>query len=314
MGGIGALSSLARQLPADLPAAVFIVQHTSAESPGLLATILSRNGPLPAVMAEDGMSIERGRIYIAPPNRHMLVTPEGIRVTFGPRENRARPAIDPLFRTAAVNFRSRVVGVILTGLLGDGAAGLFAIERCGGFPLVQSLDDAEYPDMPRRALDSVKTAKTFALSELGQLLRRHCGEKAPEPPPVPEALLTETRLTERSMVTEDWGAVPGKPTSFTCPECKGAIHEIREEGLTRFRCRVGHAYSTSDLLADKTKAVEDSLWMALQTLEERAQMLEMLAADDRQRGREHGAGSYVERAREIRAHADRLRELLMSTV
>ena len=142
MGGIEALSALAGQLPEVLPAAVFIVQHTSAESPGLLGDILSQRGPLPAVMAEEGMAIERGRIYVAPPNRHMLATADGIRVTFGPRENRSRPAIDPLFRTAAVNYRSRVIGVVLTGLLGDGAAGLLAVHRCGGLALVQAPDDA----------------------------------------------------------------------------------------------------------------------------------------------------------------------------
>ena len=311
MGGIEALSSLARQLPADLPAAVLVVQHTSPESPGLLGTILSRQGPLPAVIAEDGMPIERGNIYIAPPNRHLLATATGVHVTFGPRENRSRPAIDPLFRTAAVNYRSRVIGVVLTGMLGDGAAGLLAVQRCGGLPLVQAPDDAAYADMPLHALASVKGAEKFVMDDLGELLVRRCAEPAPEPPPIPEALLVEARLTERSMITEDWGAVPSQPTSFTCPECRGAIHEVRDEGLTRFRCRVGHAYSSHDLLGDKAKAIEESLWVALQTLEERAQMLELLAGDDNRRGWHRGAGTYVERARETRAHADRLRELLL---
>lgn len=311
MGGIGALSSMAAQLPADLPAAVLVVQHTSPDSPGLLGVILSQRGPLPAVVAEDGMPIERGRIYIAPANRHMLATADGIRVTFGPRENRSRPAIDPLFRTAAVNFRSRVIGVVLTGLLGDGAAGLLAVQRCGGIPMVQAPYDAEFADMPRRALDLVEAAQKFTLADLGAALVRHCGEPAPEPPEVPEALLIETRLTERDMGTEDWGKVPSRATSFTCPECKGAIHEIREDGLTRYRCRVGHAYSTHDLLGDKAKSVEESLWVALQTLEERAQMLESMAADDRQRGWHRGAGGYADRAKETRVHADRLRELLL---
>ena len=311
MGGVEALSSMASQLPADLPAAVLVVQHTSSDSPGLLGQILSNHGPLSAVMAEDGMPIECGRIYVAPPNRHMLATADGIRITFGPRENRSRPAIDPLFRTAAVNFRSRVIGVVLTGLLGDGAAGLLAVHRCGGIAMVQSPYDAEYADMPRRALDLVESAQKFSLADLGASLVRHCGEPAPEPPDVPEALLIETRLTERDMGMEDWGKVPSTPTSFTCPECKGAIHEIREEGLTRYRCRVGHAYSGYDLLGDKAKSVEESLWVALQTLEERAQMLESMATDDRQRGWTRGAGSYEDRARETRIHAERLRALLL---
>jgi two-component system chemotaxis response regulator CheB len=262
-------------------------------------------------MAEDGMAIERGRIYVAPPNRHLLAGADGLRVTFGPRENRSRPAIDPLFRTAAVNYRSRVIGVVLTGLLGDGAAGLLAVQRCGGLPLVQAPDDAAHPDMPLRALGVVKDAQTFLMGDLGALLVRHCREPAPQPPPVPESLAMESRMAEQPMSYEDWGGVGGRPTNFTCPECKGPIHEIREEGLTRFRCRVGHAYSSFDLLGDKAKAVEDALWMALQTLEERAEMLELMAADDRQQGWHRGAGSFGDRARETRAHADRLRELLL---
>lgn len=311
MGGIEALSSLARQLPEKLPAAVLVVQHVSPESPGVLAEILSLKGAMPAVMAEDGMALDTGRIYVAPPNRHLLATASGIRVSFGPRENRSRPAIDPLFRTAAVNFRSRVIGVVLTGLLGDGAAGLLAVHRCGGMALVQAPDDAAYPDMPLRALDLVKDARKFVMNDLGGLLVRHCGEPAPAPPQIPEGLAIETKLTEQSMAMENWGLVPSQPTNFTCPECKGAIHEIREEGLTRFRCRVGHAYSSHDMLGDKAKAVEESLWMALQSLEERTQMLELLASDDRQHGRLRGAGTYSERAKETRLHADRLRNLIM---
>jgi two-component system chemotaxis response regulator CheB len=312
MGGIQALTSLAGQLPADLQAVVLVVQHSSPDSPGLLGTILSNHGPLPAVMAEDGMPMDRGRIYVAPPNRHLLASASGIRVTYGPRENRSRPAIDALFRTAAVNYRSRVIGVVLTGLLGDGAAGLLAVQCCGGLPLVQAPDDAAHADMPLRALDVVKNAETFVMRDLGALLVRRCREPAPDAPPVPESLALESRLSEQPMGYQDWGAVAGQPTSFTCPECKGPIHEIREEGLTRFRCRVGHAYSTYDLLGDKARAVEESLWVALQTLEERAEMLELMAADDAQRAWHRGVGTFADRARETRAHADRLRELLLT--
>lgn len=148
MGGIEALSSLVRQLPADLPASVVVVQHSSEESPGLLSEILARAGALPAVTAEDRMALEHGRIYVAPPDHHLLLTEDGLRVVFGPRENRVRPAIDPLFRTAAVNYRSRVIGVILTGLLGDGASGLLAVRRCGGTAVVQAPDDAATPRCP----------------------------------------------------------------------------------------------------------------------------------------------------------------------
>ncbi|HEX6615926.1 MAG TPA: chemotaxis protein CheB [Gemmatimonadales bacterium] len=313
MGGIEALSNLANKLPADLPAAVLVVQHIAETSPALLSAILDRKGPLPAVTAEDRMPLERGRIYVAPPGRHMLVGKGGtIRVVFGPRENRARPAIDPLFRTAAVHCRSQVIGVILTGLLSDGAAGLYAVARCGGVAIVQAPDDAPSPEMPRRALERVPEAVTPTLAELAPLLGRLAREPAPPPPEIPETLETEVRLTERAMRNDDWFKVPGRPTNFTCPECMGAIQELDESGQRRYRCRVGHAYSAEDLLGEKGSAVEDTLWVALQTLEERAEMLASMARDDRVRGRSHSAAGYEERARETATHAERLRELLRS--
>jgi two-component system chemotaxis response regulator CheB len=310
MGGIEALSSLVRQLPADLPASVLIVQHTWPESPGYLAQIISRNAALPAVTAANGMRAERGRIYVAPPNRHLLLTADGICVTFGPRENRSRPAIDPLFRTAAVNFGSRVIGVVLTGLLGDGVAGLLGIQRCGGVCVVQAPSDAAHPEMPTRALAAVPNAHQVAIDQIGSLLTRLSREEAPPSPPVPNALRLEAQLTERAMETEDWNQIPGTPTRFTCPECRGAIQETREEGLVRFRCRVGHAYSGEDLVSEKAKAVEDVLWVALQTLEERAQMLEAMADGARVRGPSQPTGGYADRAREARRQAERLRAVL----
>jgi two-component system, chemotaxis family, protein-glutamate methylesterase/glutaminase len=310
LGGIEALSTLVGGLSADLPAALLVVQHTADNSPALLAEILANRGPLPAVTAETGMEPRRGCIHVAPPDRHLLLAADGMRVVFGPRENRSRPAIDPLFRTAAVNYRSRVVAVILTGLLGDGAAGLLAVERCGGMPLVQDPGDAAYPEMPRAALATVAGARQVTISELGPLLSRLTREPAPEPPPVPDALQIEARLTERAMRTEDWNQVPGRSTNFTCPDCRGAIREVEEEGMRRYRCRVGHAFSTEAMVAARDDSVEEALWVALQTLQERAQMLEAMVRDDRGRGWERSAASMEERAREARAHADRLREFV----
>jgi two-component system chemotaxis response regulator CheB len=312
MGGIQALSSLVRQLPRDLPASLLVVQHTSPESPGLLAELLNGLGGMPVAMAEDGMELERGRMVVAPPDRHLLLGENGVRVLFGPRENRSRPSIDPLFRTAAVHHRSRVVGLVLTGLLGDGAAGLLAVRRCGGVPLVQAPDDADYPDMPLRALAAVPDATVAPLDGMGALLVRLVAEQAPEPPPVPDMVRLEARLTERGMDTPDWNQLPGTPTRYTCPECSGAIQQIQDVGPRRYRCRVGHAYTSLDLLKAKDASLEDSLWLALQTLEERASMLEGLAEDDRGRGMERVAATFDRRAAETRVHAGRLRDLLDS--
>ena len=310
MGGIEALTTLASTLPADLPASVLVVQHTSEHSPGMLGEILGRAGPLAAGMAEDGQHLEHGRIYVAPPGRHLLLTEAGVRVVLGPRENRARPAVDPLFRTAAVHARNRVVGVVLTGLLSDGAAGLLAVRRCGGAAVVQAPDDAAYPEMPRRALSAVPDAHQVPLSGLGALLGRLVSEPAPPPPPVPEMLRVEARLTERAMHNDDWQKITSHATDFTCPECSGALREIDDEPIRRYRCRVGHAYSADDMIAAKGHRVEEALWIALQTLQERTQMLETLAEEDRRRGWERNASGYEERARETRGAADRLRELM----
>ena len=312
MGGVQALVALVSQLPADLPAAVLVVQHTSTQSPGLLGEILDHRGPLRALSAEDQMPLEQGRIYVAPPDRHLLVTAAGLRVVYGPRENRSRPAIDPLFRTAAVHCRSRVIGVVLTGLLGDGTAGLLAVARCGGTAIVQSPDDAAYPEMPLRALAAVPSAIQVPLAELAPTLARLVGEQAPEPPEVPKTLRIEVRLTERAMASDEWREIPSRATDFTCPECNGAIREIEGEPLRRFRCRVGHAYSGDDFVAAKATGVEDALWLALQTLQEQSMVLETLAAEDRRRGWMRNAAGYEERAAEMRGAADRLRELVGS--
>jgi two-component system, chemotaxis family, protein-glutamate methylesterase/glutaminase len=312
MGGVEALSSLAGSLPADLAACVLVVQHTAEQSPGLMGEILARAGPLPARLAEDGEMPMNGRIYVAPPDHHLLLTAAGLRIAFGPRENRARPAIDPLFRTAAVNFRSRVIGVVLTGLQGDGAAGLLAVEQCGGAAVVQSPEDAAHPEMPRRALAAVPTALQAGLAEMGPLLARLAREPAPPQTAVPEPLMIEARLTERAMKTDDWRAVPSRTTDFTCPECAGALREIDDERVLRYRCRVGHAYSADDLVAAKGIGVEEALWIAMQTLEERTQLLQTMAEEDRRRGWDRFASGYDSRAGETRAAADRLRALLGS--
>jgi two-component system, chemotaxis family, protein-glutamate methylesterase/glutaminase len=302
MGGPGALVALVRGLPSDLPAAVLVVQHQAAESPGALGRILGRAGALPAAMARDGEPLEPGRISVAPPDRHLVLGERGIRVVYGPRENRSRPAIDVLFRSAAVHCRSRVIGVILSGMLDDGAAGLLAIRRCGGVAVVQAPSDSEHAEMPSRALEAVPDAEQVALADMAAHLARRASEAAPEPPPVPDMLRTEARLTEGAMAALDEWSVPGQATDLTCPECRGPLWEMRAGDPPRYRCRVGHAYSRDALVRAKDDSAEEALWVALQTLEERARMLERLARGD--------GGSFAARAEETRRHAQGLRALL----
>ena len=300
---IEALSQLAATLPEDLAAAVLVVQHTSAESPGTLHQILEARGRLPAVQAEDGMKAQRGRIHVAAPDRHLLIVDDTLRVVRGPRENRSRPAIDPLFRTAAVSGRSRVVGVILTGLMGDGASGLHAVQRCGGLTAVQS--DAAFPDMPRQAAEAVDVDHCAPLAELGPLLGRLAGTPAPHAPPVPDDIALEARLTHRAMSDGHWQDLAGRATMYTCPECGGTLKQLDDDRVCRYRCHTGHAFSEQALLDGQEHAAEEALWAALRMMEERVAMLERM-------GRHEPAGGrgYAARADEVREHAGAIRRLL----
>lgn len=309
-GGVEALPRLIAGLPLDFQASVLIVQHLSEESPGVLASLLARHTSLPVTTADDGMPLAPNRIYVAPPARHMLVTRGAVSVVFGPRENRSRPAVDALFRTAAVHYGSRVIGVILTGMLGDGASGLSAVERCGGVAIVQSPDDARFPEMPRRALDRVPSALSLPLDEIPRRLDQLTREPAGPSPDVPDSLRLEVTLTERGLPEADWNVVPGAPSRFTCPECSGALQCVDEGEVRRYRCRVGHAFSAADLVTEKTAALENSLWVALQTLEERAEMLREMESSDRLRGRDSTASGFARRADEASRHAALIRETL----
>ena len=321
LGGLDALAALVGGLPADLPAAVFVVQHTAAASPGLLSEILDTRGPLPARLALDGEPVVPGRITVAPPDRHLLVTPGAVRLSDGVRENRARPAVDPLFRSAAVAYRSRVVGVVLTGALDDGAAGLVAVARCGGLAVVQDPADAVYSDMPRHALAAVPDARRAPAAELGPLIGQLVREPAPPPPPVPGHLAAEDRLTRRGLAPlphDDMDEMDtldglGDRVPLSCPDCGGALWHLHDPEPPRYRCHVGHAYTARSLVAGQAQATEQALVVALRTLEERARMLRRMADDDRQRGRGGLGGDYRDRADEVEAHADHLRRVLAET-
>lgn len=319
MGGIEALSILLSQLPADLNAAVAIVQHTSPMRESRLAGVLGRTTPLPVHEAVDGEALIEGRVYVARPDCHMIVLDGKLRIGHGPRENGSRPAIDPLFRTAAVARRNAVIGIILTGMLDDGATGLRAIKRCGGLTIVQDPADAAYPDMPNRALELSRPDHVVRLENMGLVLEKFVKEGPADPaPPIPKEILVEVQLTERAMGIldpsgnahniEDTESV-GELVPFTCPECGGAMWEIPQE--ERFRCHVGHAFTVASLLAEQDRSIEQALWAAVRTLEERYKALDVLASQQERLNRHALANTYSSRAEESRAHARRIRELLL---
>jgi two-component system chemotaxis response regulator CheB len=315
-GGVEALSQLAACLPADLPAAIFVVLHVPAHSPSLLPTILNRTGPLPASHASDNEAIRKGRIYVAPPDQHLLLDDGCIRLKRGPRENGHRPAVDPMFRTAARSYGPRVVGVVLSGTLDDGTAGLAAIKQSGGLAVVQDPAEALYAGMPRSALEVVPVDHSLPLAQIAGLINRLAREPFPEPAgddPAPERIETEGQIAAFDMdAIEDDDNRPGEPSVFACPDCGGTLWELHDGDLTRFRCRVGHAWSANGLLAEQSEGIETALWTALRALEERAALCRRIAERMHERGLIASAERFAAQEANSRRRADVLRQVLIT--
>lgn len=263
-GGVETLSELVNTFPPDLPAAVFVVLHLPAGSYSALPQILNRKGPLPARHPTNGEKIVSGQIYVAPPDNHLLIRDDHIRLSRGPRENSARPAIDPLFRSAARWHGPHTIGVVLSGVLDDGTAGLQSIKARSGVAVVQDPETALYNGMPRSAVENVMVDYVMPVSEMGDLLVRLSKEIVQEgEKPVNEEMEIETDVVEMDEDALQDPTRPGTPSVFACPDCGGVLWEIEEGDLFRFRCRVGHAFSSDTLLFAQNEALEEALWTAL---------------------------------------------------
>ncbi|MCA1597774.1 MAG: chemotaxis protein CheB [Chloroflexi bacterium] len=307
LGGVEALVTLVRGLPPALPAAVFVALH-SRDHPSLLPQILRRSGALPVSAAQDGAPIHAGHIYVAPAGHHLLLSRDHMHVVQGPRENGFRPAIDPLFRSAARTCRARVIGVILTGLLDDGTAGLLAVKRYGGVAIVQDPEEALAPQMPRSALAYVAIDHIVRLAALGPLIAALAAEKG-------EEIAMRTDDAPDLPVAED-GAVAivgedaGTPTPFSCPECTGVLSEVREGTLLRFRCQIGHRYSPLSLAVSQRDALDQALAAALTAINERGLALRRLAEDADARGDGLAARRFAAQARAAEEHRAQMRVVL----
>ncbi|HSV16332.1 MAG TPA: chemotaxis protein CheB [Tepidisphaeraceae bacterium] len=272
IGGMQAFQRICAALPADLPAAVFIVWHTALHSPGILPDVLNRSARLPVAFARDGEAIEHGRVYVAPPDHHMLLWRDVVQLNRGPRQNRFRPAVDPLFHSAADAFGPRVVGVIMTGGLDDGTAGLMHVKRERGVAVVQDPLDADEPGMPRSALEMVDADFVLPIAQIPEVLVRLATEQ-PQPP-----IRLEEAKAQMYNSDKDIGqglrpeGVTGPPAEVTCPDCSGALWRETEDGVVKYRCHVGHSFTEQGLLAAKNEEVELALWTALRVLKENATM------------------------------------------
>ncbi len=307
-GGVGALVKLVQALPADIPAAFFVVLHIPPESPSMLPEILSRSGKLPATHPEDSTPIEHGHIYIAPPDHHLILEKGYIRIIRGPKENRHRPAIDVLFRSAAATYGPRAVGVVLTGALDDGTAGLLAIKRCGGTAVVQDPTDAAYPDMPRSAIANVAVDYIMPLATIGReiinLVHTEVDETMEHP--VPKDIQNEVAQAKMVLSHQKDDVRVGTPSQYSCPECGGVLWEIHDGKLLRFRCRVGHAFTVDSMMAEQSDAIEEAMWTALKVLEEQASISRKMAEQARQNGRTWMAQRFEERQHEAEKRVDLL--------
>ncbi|HEU4328934.1 MAG TPA: chemotaxis protein CheB [Roseiflexaceae bacterium] len=312
-GGIEALQRLTQGLPADLPAAVLVVLHTHPTSPGYLPQILSRSGPLPCEHAADGEPLLPGRILVAPPDHHLLIEGEHVRLTRGPKENRSRPAVDPLFRSAAFFYGPRVIGVVLSGMLDDGTAGLWTVKDRSGLAVVQSLQDAQFSSMPESALRHVAVDYQLPSAELGPLLARLARETVPEAhlPPVPSSLEIETRIAMEDSALDRGIFNLGDLSPFTCPECHGVMVQLREGGLLRFRCHTGHAFSASSLLAELTASIEESLWSTMRGMEESGMLMQHMARHLGEQGDTATAARFDAKAKQAHSRAQLMKRLAM---
>ena len=307
-GGIEALRVLTSALPADLSASLFIVVHTSPEAPGMLADIFNHSGRLPATYATDFERIEKGRIYVAPPDHHLLIEPNRVRVTRGPKENRFRPAVDPLFRSAAQTYGPRVVGVILTGYMDDGTAGLWTVKKLGGTAIVQDPTNALVPFMPQNAVTHVKVDYCLPLEEIAPLLVRLTTEAAEGVYEVPKEVEIEVNIAKEQKALDAGVLQLGEPSSYACPECHGVLLQMKEGTLFRFRCHTGHAYSVESLLADITEKMDDALWNSIRAFEEGELFMRHMAEHLDHGKNSPSAESFLKRADDAKRRADLMRQ------
>lgn len=310
-GGLGALKNLISQIPKDFHLPILVVLHISPDATGnVILDELNKLGTLKCQHAKSGNSLKSGHLYLAQSDHHLLIGEnQKLLVTKGAHENRWRPAIDPLFRSAAVAFGAGVIGIILTGYLDDGTAGMKAIHRCGGICIVQDPEDAEYPDMPRNALNNVKVDHCIPLPEMGALIEKIASLEVKDRKTVPEDILVEAKIAER--VLSDLPSVNklGDQVPFNCPGCGGVLWQIGKDKDLRFRCHTGHSYTAAYLLAEQTSKIEETMWTALRMFEERKNLLTEIA-----RGKSGvSSQSALERAEMSQVHIDRIRAILQSS-
>ena len=306
-GGVEALRYLAKWFHPQFPASVLVTIHVPSNFRSVLDKLLSRAGPLPAQFATDGDVLEKGRIYIAPPNRHLIVDGHRLALGEGARENNARPAIDPMLRSAAVCCGPRTIGVVLTGTLGDGASGLWAVQRAGGISVVQDPKDAEFPEMPLTALNRIQPDHVVQLTDMPALLNGLVHQQTGAVKLVPRSLKFEVDIARGGHCTMDEMDGIGRRSVLACPDCGGVLWEIDEGELSRFRCHVGHAYTAEMMSLALDENLGRALASAQRVLEERLALAGKLNTEALHAGRTLLAKTWAERVHEFEREMDIIR-------
>ncbi|MBZ9936974.1 chemotaxis protein CheB [Mesorhizobium sp. BR1-1-16] len=312
LGAIDAAKTLLGGLPADFPAAVLLVVHIGSRGANRLPEILGSASRLPVSTAIDGQILERGHVYVAPAGHHLLVMDDTIRFGRGPRENLARPAADALLRSVAVSFGPRAIGVILSGLLNDGAAGLSAIAQCGGATAVQNPSDSRASDMPLGALAAVDVDYRGTSAELAEVLVELAGQDVEPAFEVPPELELEVRIALGRRSDSSTTSEIGDVAPISCPSCGGVMSQMRTGPPLRFRCQVGHAFTAEVLAEEQEDSVDEAIRVAMRIIEERVVLLDKMAADASRAGRRFSAEDLGDRTDELRARAATLRKAAIS--
>jgi two-component system chemotaxis response regulator CheB len=314
-GGFTAASELVSQLDKNIDAAYFIVLHLSTKSiSGYLAHRLQEHTELKCLLAMDSLPIRKGHVYVAVPNQHLMVGKGEVNLSSSAMENRWRPSIDVLFRSAAANYSNRVIGIVLTGLLNDGTTGLSGIRRSGGITIVQDPNEAEYPDMPLSVLNSMEVDHCVSLSEMGKLIRDLTDTDPGDKVEPPDDVKTEEVVMSQMITDIDTAQGMGRLSTYTCPDCGGVLFLHDHDVITKLKCHTGHSFTIRDLLIKQQEEVESALWVAIRCTEQRIKMLQSLAEKYHKTGNNRTAKEYEERAAELNRHIQTLKHLINDTV
>lgn len=311
-GRLDALSEMVHHLQKGLDCAYCIVLHLSRKGIGdFVVHRLSQIGTMPCSLAKEGEPIEKDHIYVARPNQHMLVKEGKFKLGAGPEENRWRPSIDVLFRSAAVAYSSHCIGIILNGLLDDGTSGMWAIKRSGGGCIVQDPNQAEYPDMPVSVLNHMEVDYVLTLAEMGQIIADIISVTSEERQAAPKDVIAESKIAEKTAVgIDDIQKLGLQQSVFACPDCGGGLWEEKNDIIKRYRCHIGHAYTERDLILKQAETAGATLWVALRMMEERRHLLKKLEVESGKKGYKTMMKTNVEKQEELEIHINKLKEIL----